>query len=100
MTRKVFLGIPVLAGLSLGQMCGAPAPEPFDRLGVNDSLRAACASLPDAQIQSLIMDAEADRLNGVPMNALITAMNQACLTRGGECSVCTTAIIKQVYQPQ
>jgi hypothetical protein len=99
MKRAIFAA--VLAGLCVGQMCTGPAPAPQPgRLDVTDRLRAACASLPDAQIESLLMDVEADRLNGATMQQLVTAANQTCIGRGGECSQCLNSIIRQVFEAQ
>lgn len=99
MTRKVLLGIPVLAGLSLGQMCGAPAPQPFDRLAVNDGLRAACPGLADPFISTMITTAENMRVVGVPKNEAISSSVEGCsgTHAAALCLQCGMAVLNQVY---
>lgn len=96
MTRKMLIGAVVLAGLCVGQGCPGTQPAP-GRLDVTDRLRAACSRLTDIEIDKLITDTESDRVKGVPKHELVSAINQACIGRGNECSVCGVTIIDQVY---
>lgn len=104
------LGIPLI----LAQTCGTPAPIPddggFDRLAVNDTLRAACdgftfpstgAEYADPDIRAFLNAVEVDRKAGISEYTETNLMLDLCTQYPSNaqfvCGRCYTAIVTQVY---
>lgn len=100
MRRRIMCGLVAMV-LCSGQMCGV-LPT-FNRLAVNDTLRAACYpfGMADANIESFLTLAETDRLAGVSKFQQIILLPQVCAGDSPDltnrCLTCSTAIFDQVY---
>lgn len=94
MRRVLFavLGVGLLVG-------GCTSGAVFDRLAANDTLRAACPWLPDANINTMLMGTDYDREVGysktdeteIVMNVCASTVDPAA------CMVCSLAVLDQVY---
>jgi len=95
------LALVTVLGVVLFVLGGCPGPDAA-RLSVNDDLRQACPSLADQDIQTLLLIAESERLEGYSeaeaMNELLLACQEApSQEQAVECSNCGVAVIHQVY---
>ncbi len=85
----------LLSLLALMVCSGPSCLQPFDRLAVNDELRATCQGMPDSQILGRIEQAEAERLSGASKGAALAHFFAGCINQ--LCYDCWTAVIDQVY---
>ena len=71
----------------------------FDRLAVNDDLRAACPGITDSEILFQIGQAEALREQGYSYAETLEVFNDICATvdREFDCIICSHAVALQVY---
>ena len=65
------------------------------RLDATVTLRNACVSLSDSQIEALTVVSEADRQMGFTLTEEIESITNSCSS--SDCFVCGVAIVNQVY---
>jgi hypothetical protein len=100
--RFLILGLLAVAVCS-GSICGVPGPNTFDRLAVNDHLRAACAGWMDTDIdiETMLSLGEQGRLDGMAYGDLLNSVIPICTANDPDtnnaCWTCNTAVLDQLY---